>query len=207
VVELTFSSRSVHDGVEFLSATGSRVEYIDAAGGRRREDYTSTGTVMNQLATNTAVTWIFDGSHLYATMDHDNKRRASVVEFREGYGGTIWGDASVEQLEIPGATVSEEEFLGRLCRVYQISHGADLQKWWVWNGVTLRSESHQEIQTTILDTSEEAVRVEENVDINPDMFMPPGDVTFEPAKPAVAERYKHPKVGPWVRLGPEMDIF
>jgi hypothetical protein len=208
VVELTFSSRSVHEGVEFLSATGRRIEYIDAAGGRRREDYTSTDTAMSQLTSNTAVTWIFDGSKLYAMSDHNNNRRARVVDFNEGYGGTIWADASVVELPMPGATVSEEEFLGRPCKVYQISRGADLQKWWVWNGVTLRSESHMEIQkTTILDTSEEAVHVEENVDINPDMFIPPGDVTFEPAEPAVVERYKHPQVGPWVRPGPEMDLI
>jgi len=208
VVELTFSSRSVHDGVEFLSATGRRIEYIDATGGRRREDYTSTDTAMRQLTSNTAVTWIFDGSKLYAVSDHNNNRRARVVEFGEGYSGTIWADAAVEELRMPGATVTEENFLERPCKVYQISQGTYLRKWWVWNGVTLRSASHMEIQkTTILDTWEEAVRVEENVDISSDMFIPPSDVTYEPAEPAVAQRYKHPEVGPWVRPGPEMDVF
>jgi hypothetical protein len=65
-----------------------------------------------------------------------------------------------------------------------------------------------EIQkTTIFDTSEEAVRVEENVEINPDMFIPSADVTYEPVEPMVIERYKHPQVGPWVRPGPEMDLI
>jgi len=207
VVELTFSSRSVHDGVEFLSATGRRIEYIDVTGGRRREDYVSTDTAMSQLTTNTAVTWIFDGNHLYAMIDHNNKRAGHVVEMREGYGGTIWGDAAVEELKPPGATISEEEFLGRPCKVYQISQGADVRKWWVWNGVTLRSESHQEIQTTILDTSEEAVRIEQDVNIDPSMFIPPSEVTYEPADPAAIQRYKHLKTAPWLRMGPEIDIF
>jgi len=217
VVELTFSSRSVHDGVEFLSAAGRRIEYIDVTGGRRREDYTSTDTAMSQLTTNTAVTWIFDGSHLYAMIDHNNKREGHVVEMREGYGGTIWGDAAVEELKLPGATISEEEFVGRPCKVYEVIQGPYVRKWWVWNGVTLRSESHQEIQTknpntseienTVLDTSEEAVRIEQDVDIDPGMFIPPSDVTYEPADAAAIQRYKHLKTAPWLRMGPEIDIF
>jgi len=49
VVELTFRSRSVQDGEEFLSAIGHRIEYIDVASGRRREDYDRTITAMRDL--------------------------------------------------------------------------------------------------------------------------------------------------------------
>jgi hypothetical protein len=48
VIELTFRSQSRNQGEEVLSATGRRTEYIDAAGGRRREDYESAVTTMRQ---------------------------------------------------------------------------------------------------------------------------------------------------------------
>ena len=142
VVELTFRSRSVQDGEEFLSAIGHRIEYIGVASGRRREDYDRTITAMRRLTSNEALTWIFDGSNLYAVVDKDNKRVGRVTEMREGYDYTIWRDSAVEQvnlpLSLPGVIVSEEVFPGRSCKVYSISKGTEVQKWWVWNGVTLR---------------------------------------------------------------------
>jgi hypothetical protein len=58
-----------------------------------------------------------------------------------------------------------------------------------------------------MDTSEEAVRVEEDGDIDPGLFVLPADLTFEPAKPTVAEQLNHHKSAPWVRMGPEMNLF
>jgi hypothetical protein len=211
VVELTFRSRSLHDGEEFLSATGHRTEYIDVTGGRRREDYERTVTAMRQLTSTEALTWIFEGSKLYAVTDKNNKRAGHVADLREGYDYTIWRDSAVEQLNLParlpGVTVSEEMFLGRPCKVYSISKAPEVQRWWVWKGVTLRSESHWVIQTTVLDTSEEAVRIEEDVDLDASLFTPPTDVTFEPAQPTVAEQLNHHKSAPWVRMKPEVEMF
>ena len=103
--------------------------------------------------------------------------------------------------------MSEEEFLGRPCNVYSISPGKTVQKWWVWNGVTLRSESHFQDEAGVQDTSEEAVRVEEDGDIDPALFALPADVTFEPVKPTVAEQLDHHKSAPWVRIKPEIDLW
>jgi hypothetical protein len=83
------------------------------------------------------------------------------MDLREGYDYTVWEDALAEAFQLRGTTISEEQRLGRQCKVYTRSQGAaDVQKWWVWNGVTLGSESHLESGSTEIDTREEAVRVE-----------------------------------------------
>jgi hypothetical protein len=207
VVELKFRSRSLHDGEEYLSATGHRIEHIDVTGGRRREDYGRNVTVLRQSNSVETLMGIFDGADFYIVTEKEGKRTGRVVNMREGYDYTIWEDSAAEKWRVPGATVSKEEFLGRPCTVYSISPGTTVQKWWVWNGITLRSESHFEDRTTVMDTSEEAVRVEEDGDIDPGLFVLPADLTFEPAKPTVAEQLNHPKSAPWVRMGPEMNLF
>lgn len=208
VVELTFQSRSLDDGVETLSATGHRTEYIDVAGGRRREDYSSNNTIMGgQLPSQQSLTWIFDGAHFYLMVDKGDKHVNRVAEIHEKFDSPIWADAPVDELKMPGVTIGTEEFLGRPCKVYTVSTALVTKKWWVWNGVTLRSESHQEIQNSISDTSEEAVRVDENADIDPGLFIAPSDVTFEPAKPTPAKQMGQRKTAPWVRKGPEIELF
>lgn len=62
--------------------------------------------------------------------------------------------------------------------VYPNSKGTDRQKWWVWNGVTLRSQLHAEIEGTITETFEAAGHVQEDVDIDASLFTPPNDVTL-----------------------------
>jgi hypothetical protein len=74
VVELTFRSRSVHEGEEHVSETGHRIEYIDVAGGRRREDYNNNKTIIQQFTSSEALTWIFDGSNYYVVSDKEGKR-------------------------------------------------------------------------------------------------------------------------------------
>jgi hypothetical protein len=211
VVELTFQSRSLHDGVEFLGTTGHRTEYIDIAGGRRREDYSANETVMGgQSPSNPTMTWIFDGSNFYMMVDKDGRRVNRMAEMHGGFDYPIWADAMVEKIgqDIGQAvyTITEEQFLGRLCKVYSNSKGTDSQKWWVWKGVTLRSESHQEIGNTVLETSEEAVRVDEDADIGSDLFTPPSDVTFESVEQTPSQREGHRKSPPWVRMGPELEM-
>lgn len=203
VVELTFRSKSLHEGEGYLSDTGRGTEYIDAAGGRRRQDFERTITAMRQLTTTEGLTLIFDGTKLYIVTSKNGKRAGRVADLREGYDNTVWKDAAAEELRVPGATVSEEEFLGRPCKVYSISPGKTVQKWWVWNGITLRSETHFEDATTVQDITEEAVRVEEDVEIDPALFSPPPDVTFEPAQLSVAEQDHH-KPAPWVRYRPDV---
>jgi hypothetical protein len=95
--------------------------------------------------------------------------------------------------------------LGRQCKVYTRSgSSADIQKWWVWNGVTLRSQSHLQTGSTVIDTWEEAVRLEEDREIDSGLFSPPADVIFEQAKETVAEQLNHHKSAPWMRIGPEV---
>ena len=43
--------------------------------------------------------------------------------------------------------------------------------------------------------------MEEDIDIDPDLFTPPGNVTFEPAKPTMAQQLNHHKTAPWVEDG------
>jgi hypothetical protein len=207
VVELKFRSRSLHDGEEYLSATGHRIEYIDVAGRRRREDYSRNVTVLRQSTSVETLTGIFDGANFYIATEKEGKRTGHVMDMREGYDYAIWEDSAAEKLRVPRATLSEEEFLGRPCKVYSISPGRTVQKWWVWNGITLRSESHFEDATTVQDTTEEAVRLEVDGNIDPGLFALPADVTFEPAKPTVAEQQNHQKSAPWVRMAPEVTIF
>lgn len=164
VVELTFRSRSLRDGQEILSATGHRTEYIDAADGRRREDYDNTITALQQPTSldTEALTMIFDGTKLYVIRSNADRKVGHVADLREGYDYTVWEDAAVEVLKQPEAQISDEEFLGRPCKVYTISMLGGSQKWWVWNGVTLRSESHFGTNGTTMDWWEEAVRVEQD---------------------------------------------
>ena len=148
-MELNFSNRSLHNGEEYLSATGHRIEYIDVSSGRRREDYGRNVTVLRQLTSVETLTGIFDGADFYFVTEKEGKRTGHVINMREGYNYTVWEDSAVEKFSAPVATVSEEEFLGRPCKVYSISPGKNLQKWWVWNGITLRSESHfEDVQDT-----------------------------------------------------------
>jgi hypothetical protein len=207
VVELKFWSRSLHNGEEYLSATGHRIEYIDVTGGRRREDYARNVAVLGQSTSVETLTEIFDGANFYIATEKEGKRAGHVMDMREGYDYTIWEDSAVEKFRVPVATVSEEEFLGRPCKVYSISPGKTAQKSWVWNGITPRSESHFEDATTVQDTTEEAVRLEVDADIDPGLFALPADVTFEPAKPTVADQQNHHKSAPWVRMVPEVTIF
>lgn len=207
VVELNFSNRSLHNGEEYLSATGRRIEYIDVSSGRRREDYSRNVTVLRQLTSVETLTGIFDGADFYIVTEKEGKRTGHVLNMREGYDYSVWEDSAAEKLKVPGSTVTEENFLGRPCKVYSISPGKTVQKWWVWNGITLRSESHFEDATTVQDTTEEAVRVEVDRDIDPGLFALPPDVTFEPSKPTVAEQQDHHKSAPWVRMVPEVTIF
>jgi len=205
VVELTFQSRSLDQREEVLSSTGRRIEYIAAAGGRRREDYERSVTVMRKSTSTEGLTLIFDGTKLYIVRNKDGNRAGSVMDLHEGYDYTVWEDAAAEAFQLPGTVVSEEQVLGRQCKVYTRSQGAaDIQKWWVWNGVTLRSESHLETGSTVIDTQEEAVRVEEDGDIDPGLFSPPADVTFAPVTETMAEQLNHHKSAPWMRMGPEM---
>jgi hypothetical protein len=204
VVELTFRSKSVHQGEEYLIETGRGIEYIDAIGGRRRQDYEHTVTTLRQLTSTEGLTMIFDGTKLYMVSNKGGNRAGRVSDLRQGYDYTVWQDASIERLELPGMTVTEEQFLTRQCKVYTLAKGVDIQKWWVWNGVTLRSESHLETTSTVWDTSEEAVRVDEVSEINSDLFTPPLDVTFEPANQTVADQQDHHKPAPWVRMRPDL---
>jgi hypothetical protein len=206
VVELKFWSRSLNHGEEYLSSTGHRIEHVDVTGGRRREDYARNVTVLGQSTSVETLTEIFDGANFYIATEKEGKRTGHVMDMHEGYDYTIWEDSAVEKFSMSVATVSEE-FLGRPCKVYSISPGKTVQKWWVWNGITLRSESHFEDTTTGQDTTEEAVRLEVDGNIDPGLFALPADVTFEPAKPTVAEQQNHHKSAPWVRMAPEVTIF
>jgi len=115
-VELTFRSQSLHSGVEFLSETGHRTEYIDVTSGRRREDYSSNVTAMGQSTSIQSLVWIFDGTNFYVSVDKQGKRANRVMEIRVGYDYTIWGDAAVEELKIPGATAARRSFWGGFAR-------------------------------------------------------------------------------------------
>src|SRR5215469_15014788 len=143
VVELTFRSQSLHGADEYLSERGHRTEYIDVAGGRRREDYDSNDTIIRQTTSSQTLTWIFHGSNVYSVTDKEGQRTAHVIEMQQGYDVPIWADSMMERLieESPRrgtVTISEEEFLGRPCKVYSSStvypnsKDTDTQKWWVW---------------------------------------------------------------------------
>lgn len=205
VVELTFGSRTLNQGQEVQSATGRRVEYIDAAGGRRREDYESTVTTMQQSISTEQLTLIFDGTKLYIVRNNNGTRAGSAMDLHEGYDYAVWEDALAEAFPLPGTTISAEQVLERECKVYTRSQGAaDIQKWWVWNGVTLRSESHLEAASTVIDTREEAVRVDEDGEIDSRLFSPPTDVPFAPVTETMAQQLSHHKSPPWMRIGPEV---
>ncbi|MGB2901673.1 MAG: hypothetical protein WBB89_20625 [Candidatus Acidiferrum sp.] len=204
VVELTFRSKSLHQGEEYLSETGHGIEYIDAAGGRRRQDFERTVTALRQLTSTEGLTLIFDGTKLYIVTSKDGKRAGRVTDLREGYDYTVWEDAFSEWSKLPGTSIGEEQFLGRQCKLYTLAIRDQIQKWWVWNGVTLRSESHLGTTPNADDTSEEAVRVEEDVEIDSGLFSPPPDVTFEPAELSVADQQNHHKPAPWMRMRPDV---
>jgi len=74
----------------------------------------------------------------------------------------------------------------------------------VWNGVTLRSQSHLETAETVIDTSEQVVRIEEDGEIDPWLFSPPADITFEPVEQTMSDQLNHHKSAPWMRMRPEV---
>jgi hypothetical protein len=61
-----------------------------------------------------------------------------------------------------------------------------------------------ETGSTVIDTREEAVRVDEDGEIDSRLFSPPTDVTFAPVTETMAEQLNHHKSAPWVRIGPEV---
>lgn len=209
VIQLAFRSRSLHEGEETRSDTGHRIEYIDVTGGRRREDYDNNATILHQFTSSEAQTSILDGHNYYVVTQKEGQRSGRVTEMPQGFEYPIWADSMTEDLvkefARPGTTLGQEDLLGRPCRVYSFSKsystGTDTQKYWVWNGITLRSELHQETPDTT-DTFEEAVRIEEDVDIDSRLFVPPNDVMFEPAQRTPAEQLDLRKSPPWVRMGP-----
>ncbi len=207
VVELTFRSRTITQGEEVLSSTGRRTEYIDVANRRRREDSEIDTTTMRQLHSSESRMLIFDGRNLYIVRTENGSRAGTVTGLADGFDYHVWEDAPmqlIEELRQPGA-VAEEQFLGRRCKVYTLnSKDAGTYKWWVWNGVTLRSESHSgETGSTVIETSEEAVRVEEDGKIDSGLFSPPTDVTFTPVTETTSEREAHHTSPPWVRMDPK----
>ena len=73
---LWVARRSPQHGEEYLSDTGHRIEYIDVAGGRRREDYGRNVTVLRQLTSVEALTGIFDGADFYIVTERRQAHRS-----------------------------------------------------------------------------------------------------------------------------------
>jgi hypothetical protein len=213
VLELTFRSRTITEGEEILSSTGRRTEYIDAANRRRREEYEIDITTMRQLHSSQRRTLIFDGRNLYIVASKDGNRAGRVTDLGQGFDYHVWEDAPMQQLKLieevkPPGGIGEEQFLGRQCKVYTLnSKDGTTYKWWVWNGVTLRSESHSgETASTVIETSEEAVRVEEDRKIDSQLFSPPTDVTFTPVTETTSEQEAHHTITPWERMNPDVNF-
>jgi hypothetical protein len=203
VVELTFRGRSLSQGEEYLSETGRRIEYIDARNNRRREDLERNVTTLGQQASTDRFTLIFDGRKLYTVRNEGGNGVALITDLGEGFDSPVWLDTPIEELKLPGIKIEEDEVLGRRCRVYTLSTTTGLQKYWVWNGLTLRSERHLGPASDVNESWEEAVRVEENAAIDPGLFLPPADVTFQLVTETRTEQQSHRRIAPWQRLGPE----
>ncbi len=213
LVEFTFRSRTLTRGEEMLSSTGRRTEYIDAANRRRREDYESDVTAMRQLHSSHRRTLIFDGRSLYIVRDESGNRTGSVWDLGEGFDYHVWEDAPMQELklieEARPTAIGEEQFLARPCKVYTLaSKDGGTHTWWVWNGVTLHSESRSgEPAETVIETSEEAVRVVEDGEMDSGLFSPPTDVTFTPVPETTSELEAHHTVTPWQRLDPTVNFL
>jgi hypothetical protein len=179
VVELTFRGRSLNQGEEYLTETGRRIEYIDDLTRRRREDLERDVTTLAQHASTDRFTLIFDGRRLYTVRNEGSNGVALVTDLGEGFDSPVWLDAPIEELNLPGIKIEQDEVLGRPCQVYTLSTTTGLQKYSVWNGLTLRSERHLGPASDVNESWEEAVRVEENTAIDPGLFVPPADVTFQ----------------------------
>jgi hypothetical protein len=203
VVELTFRGRSLNRGEEYLTETGRRIEYIDALTGRRREDLERDVTILAQRASTDRFTLIFDGRKLYTVRNEGGNGVALVTDLGEGFDSPVWLDAPMEELKLPGIKIEAGEVLGRPCQVYTLATITGLQKYWVWNGLTLRSERHLGPASDVNESWEEAVRVEENTAIEPGLFVPPADVTFQLVTETPTEQQSHRTIAPWQRLGPE----
>lgn len=203
VVELTFRGRSLNQGAEYLTETGRRIEYIDALNGRRREDLERNVTTLVQHASTDRFTLIFDGRKLYTVRNEGGNGVALVTDLGESFDSPVWLDTPMEELNLPGIRIEADEVLGRPCQVYTLSTTTGMQKYWVWNGLTLRSERHLGPASDVNESWEEAVRVEENAAIDPGLFSPPADVTFQLMAETPAELENHRKIAPWQRLGPE----
>jgi len=203
VVELTFRGRSLNQGEVYLTETGRRIEYIDAVNGRRREDVERDVTTLGQRASTDRYTLIFDGRKLYTVRDEGGNGVALVTDLGEGFASPVWPDAPMEELRLPGIKIEEDEVLGRPCQVYTLSTTTGLQKYWVWNGLTLRSERHLGPASDVNESWEEAVRIEEDTAIAAGLFSPPADVTFQPVTETATEQESHRTIAPWQRLGPE----
>ena len=56
----------------------------------------------------------------------------------------------------------------------------------------------------VWDTSEEAVRVEEDTGIDSGLFTPPPDITSKPANLSMSEQQDRHKPAPWMSMRPDV---
>jgi len=196
VIEMSVEERAYHDGQEFLHRSGTGRKSIDIAGNRRHDDFRGTATVMGGSPEEIASTLVFDGHTAYVVKTSGGKTAAARQDLSAttGYDPIVWKEGLLAMVAASaGLRPEEKSFLGRPCKVFRSRDGSDSE--WIWNGILLKEEIRRP-DTTIL---EQAVRIDENADLEDSLFSAPSGVDFQPYTETMAQSLVHDKPGPWMQ--------
>jgi hypothetical protein len=149
---------------------GEKIEYFDTVNNKSRTEENVT-TTMGEFQTKEEKLSIFDGKKSYSI---DLKRKEGVyidMEMPEETGISIPGIVMPPPSD-DKYILGSEEVLGKKCSIYSYSKDS---KEWLWNGVTLKEENKGDRTYSLI----EATKIEENIQINPDMFKVPQDINIK----------------------------
>jgi hypothetical protein len=196
VIEMSVEEKGFHDGQEFLHRSGTGKKSIDIAGNRRRDVFRGTTSVLGGSPEEIASTLVFDGRTAYIIKTSGGKTAAAKEDLNAatGYDPVVWREGLLAMVAaVAGLQPQEQSFAGRPCRVFRSRDGSSSE--WIWNGVLLKEEVRR-ADTTIL---EQAVRIEENADLEDSLFAAPSGVDFVEYRQTVAQSLVHDKPGPWTQ--------
>jgi hypothetical protein len=195
VIEMSLEERDYRDGQEIIHRWGRGTKSMDIAGNRRRDDFHGTVTVLASASHEVESTLIFDGDSLYYVQTSNGKTVASRkhVNAANGYEPLVWKEGLLPMLESAGLRPTADSFMGRSCKVFRSRNDSE----WVWDGVLLKAEAHEaETNHTVL---EQAVRIQEDVDLADSQFAPPSGVVFVEDRDSMAQSLVPNKPGPWAQ--------
>jgi hypothetical protein len=156
---------------------GTETLYFDRWG-MREARYTETEIKMMGMGVKTHNLTLLDGEFTYAVdlvKKTGTKAKTPMMEAlmrkAESENQDLTDIGKDMMVQMGGKVIGEEEILGKTCQIWEISNMKT--KTWIWNGITLKSE------TNMMGTqTSEATSIEVDVDIPEDKVTLPSDITI-----------------------------